>query len=108
MLAVLELWDFVWIALIVSLLAGGSTAIRQFSRADARRLMRIESKVDMLLKHAGLEFTRPADGTLSDEVKALAMNPAKKIAAIKLYREQTGVGLAEAKEAIERFTGEIE
>jgi hypothetical protein len=108
MLAVLELWDFVWIALIVSLLAGGSSAIRKFSRADARRLMRIESKVDMLLKHSGLEFSRPAHGTLSDEVRALAMNPAKKIAAIKLYREQTGVGLAEAKEAIERFTGEIE
>lgn len=41
--------------------------------------------------------------TLSPEVQELARHPDRKIAAIKLYREQTGVGLAEAKEAVEAF-----
>jgi hypothetical protein len=38
---------------------------------------------------------------LSAEVKALADDPAKKIQAIKLHCEQTGLGLREAKDAVE-------
>jgi ribosomal protein L7/L12 len=41
---------------------------------------------------------------VSAEVKALADNPSNKIAAIKLHREETGVGLAEAKAAVEAYT----
>jgi ribosomal protein L7/L12 len=33
----------------------------------------------------------------------LAADPGRKIEAIKVYREETGAGLAEAKEAIESF-----
>jgi hypothetical protein len=44
--------------------------------------------------------TRP----LSDRVKELAGDPARKIEAIKAYREETGAGLAEAKQAVEAFT----
>ena len=40
---------------------------------------------------------------LSDRVKQLAGDPARKIEAIQAYREETGAGLAEAKEAIETF-----
>lgn len=40
---------------------------------------------------------------LSAEVQELARHGEKKIAAIKLYREQTGAGIAEAKEAVEAF-----
>jgi ribosomal protein L7/L12 len=39
----------------------------------------------------------------SDRVKQLASEPARKIEAIKVYREETGAGLADAKEAIESF-----
>jgi len=40
---------------------------------------------------------------LSEEVKALADDPARKIEAIKLHREQTGLGLKEAKDAVETY-----
>lgn len=40
---------------------------------------------------------------LSDRVKELARDPTRKIEAIKLYREETGEGLAEAKEAVEAY-----
>jgi hypothetical protein len=39
----------------------------------------------------------------SDRVKQLARDPARKIEAIKVYREETGAGLAEAKLAVESF-----
>ncbi len=40
---------------------------------------------------------------LSESVKLLATDPRQKILAIKAYREETGVGLAEAKEAVEAY-----
>ena len=39
----------------------------------------------------------------SNEVKVLAAEPTKLIAAIKAYREQTGLGLYEAKVVVERL-----
>lgn len=65
-----------------------------------RRMNRLEDKVDLLLTHAGLEEP-PAPR--QDEVVALA-RAGKKIEAIKVYREATGAGLLEAKEAVERLT----
>ena len=60
--------------------------------------------MDLILKHLGLEYRDPAiPGGLSDEVKALADDPTRKIAAIKLLREQTGLGLREAKDAVEAY-----
>lgn len=66
----------------------------------SRRLHRVEDKIDLLLKEAGL-----GESTVSrqDEVVAL-VRAGKKIQAIKVYREATGVGLAEAKNAVERLT----
>jgi ribosomal protein L7/L12 len=46
--------------------------------------------------------------SMSEEVQRLARDPAQKIAAIKLHREQTGLGLAEAKANIEDFTKTIQ
>jgi ribosomal protein L7/L12 len=40
---------------------------------------------------------------LSDEVRRLARDPGNKILAIKLHREQTGLGLKEAKDAVEAY-----
>ncbi|HEV2947777.1 MAG TPA: ribosomal protein L7/L12 [Gemmataceae bacterium] len=66
------------------------------------RMERLERKLNALLRHHGIDLTQgPA---LSDRVKQLAADPKRKIEAIKAYREETGVGLAEAKEAIEAFT----
>ena len=67
----------------------------------AARLRIIEQKLNALLSHHGVD---PRQGPLlSDRVKQLAMDPGRKIEAIKVYREETGAGLAEAKEAIEAF-----
>jgi hypothetical protein len=40
------------------------------------------------------------------EWQRLALDPSSKILAIKAYREQTGVGLAEAKDAVEKWMKE--
>jgi hypothetical protein len=104
MLAALEFQDYAIIAAIVIVFAGGSAAFSMAKSSDDARLRRIEGKLDLLLKHQGLQFSDPAiPGDLSDEVKSLADDPTKKIAAIKLYREQTGLGLKEAKDAIDAY-----
>lgn len=73
---------------------------RKVRKEVSRRIDRLEDKVDLLLKHAGLE---EPPLPRQDEVVAL-VRAGKKIEAIKVYREATGVGLAEAKNAVERLT----
>jgi Ribosomal protein L7/L12 C-terminal domain len=65
------------------------------------RLARIERKLNALLRHHGVDPTQGLP--LSDRVKELASDPKTKIEAIKMYREETGVGLKEAKDAVEEF-----
>jgi hypothetical protein len=70
--------------------------------STAARFRGIERKLNALLRHHGVD---PTQGLLlSDRVKQLAADPGRKIEAIKVYCEETGAGLAEAKEAIESFT----
>jgi ribosomal L7/L12-like protein len=107
MLAVLELWDYVGLALLgflLTALAGTSSAL--FRPRDRARLRRIESKVDLILGHHRIQVpdTGPASG-LSADVRQLA-DDGKKIEAIKLYREETGLGLKEAKDAVEAYMGD--
>jgi hypothetical protein len=92
MFAVLDFWDFFWIWCIVSLAvflyAGGRAAYARFQPSDAARLRRIEAKADLILSKLGLEYEdTTAPGGLSEEVKAIADDPARKIDAIKLHRE---------------------
>ena len=101
LLAVLELIDFVIIGAIVASFAGGAVALRP---NDQARFKRLEAKLDLLLKH--FEIEPPSLGSalgLSDEVRKLAEEDGQKIAAIKLHREQTGLGLKEAKDAVEAY-----
>ncbi|NED35906.1 ribosomal protein L7/L12 [Streptomyces sp. SID8499] len=91
----------IWAA--VSLLVLGSVAGLagnggRLTRAD-RRLARIEHKLDLILDHLDL---REEDPRL-DEVAGLA-RAGRTIEAIKTYREVTGAGLKEAKEAVDRMT----
>ena len=67
-------------------------------------LRRIERKLDALLKHQGV----PTLPKMSEAVKLLAADPTKKIAAIKLYREESGLGLAEAKSDIEEYLKSVQ
>jgi ribosomal protein L7/L12 len=70
------------------------------SRSETR-LRNLELRLARLLQHVG--FDADAKLPASEEVKALARTPGRKIAAIKAYREQTGAGLKEAKEEVERL-----
>jgi hypothetical protein len=107
LLAILEFNDYAFIAVIVAVFAGGA-AFTKRREIDLRRVERqlkvLEQKLDALLKHEGIEPPPPPPSGFSPEVEQLARDPGKKIAAIKLYREQNpGVGLAEAKAKIEEF-----
>jgi hypothetical protein len=62
------------------------------------RLSRIDGKLDVILKHLGVRFD-PYQEIPADALAAL--REGRKIEAIKQYRHVTGVGLAEAKDAID-------
>lgn len=88
-----------WVAAAVTFV--GVIAIWIIVMQMQNRLARTEHKLNTLLRHFGLD---PAQGvTLSERVKELARDPARKIEAIKTHREETGAGLAEAKTAVEAF-----
>ena len=44
---------------------------------------------------------------ISDRVRALASDPTRKIEAIKVYQEESGVGLAEAKSIVEALARDL-
>jgi ribosomal protein L7/L12 len=66
-----------------------------------RRSRRTERNLMALMSHFGVGGSEPPQP--SDAVKALANDPHGKIAAIKAYRTETGLGLVEAKEVIEKL-----
>ncbi len=57
---------------------------------------RLERKVDLILKHLGIDPNQGVDEKIMELMKA-----GQKIEAIKIYREQTGVGLKQAKDYVE-------
>jgi hypothetical protein len=67
-------------------------------RKRIRILGRVDAKLDLLLKEAGIEFD-PYKGLPREVVDALQRG--KKILAIKLYRDASGTDLREAKDFIE-------
>ena len=63
-----------------------------------KRQLRLEAKVDLLMKHAGLSYDPHANvppGVLA------ALQAGQKIEAIRQYRQATGVDLKTAKEFVE-------
>lgn len=104
LLAQLETIDYVIIAVIVLVLSRVRAAT--VARVDASG--RLERKLDLLLKHHGIEpppgLALPSGRMISLDAQVLARNPENKIAAIKLHREDNpGLGLAEAKADVEAF-----
>jgi ribosomal protein L7/L12 len=99
--AMLEVADFVIIALLILLLGGiGSGAVMARLIPFLDRIVRIEEKLDLMLTHAGLDYktlTKTSWQALAEQ------GPARKIAAIKAYRDETGAGLADAKRAVEEY-----
>jgi len=88
-----------WVAPTVVLV--GTLAIWGTVARMQAQLGRLERRLNLVVRHFNID---PAPGSpLSDRVRRLADDPARKIEAIKVYREETGVGLAEAKAAVEAY-----
>jgi hypothetical protein len=65
------------------------------------RVAELEERLDYLFKHLGVQYTdQPpwADPRVMDAIRR-----GNKIEAIKIYREMTNAGLAEAKAVIDRI-----
>jgi hypothetical protein len=66
------------------------------------RVRELEDKLEFLYRRLNIDYNDPnSDPALSPQIRE-ALRRGNKIEAIKLYREMTGVGLAEAKQAIDR------
>lgn len=66
------------------------------------RVRELEDKLEFLYRRLNIDYMDPnSDPDLAPQVQE-ALRRGNKIEAIKLYRELTGVGLAEAKQAIDR------
>jgi ribosomal protein L7/L12 len=99
--------DYVYWLLGLTLVLIAYAAFTIVQRLDMilRQLLLLQRKADLALTHLGVQ--PPAEHSpLSERVRELAADPAKKIHAIKLYREETGAGLAEAKDAVEKWMRE--
>ncbi|MFJ5999036.1 hypothetical protein [Streptomyces sp. NPDC092370] len=83
---------------LLVVLVGLTTVATVESRARRleRRMARLEHKLGLLLHHHGVEDDDPALA----EVAALA-RAGRHVPAIKKYREATGAGLLEAKQAVD-------
>jgi ribosomal protein L7/L12 len=66
------------------------------------RVSELEDRLKLLYRHLNLEYADPgSDPVMSPQIQD-ALRRGNKIEAIKIYRELTGVGLAEAKDAVEK------
>ena len=90
--------DTVGLTLIILLVLFGIGSIEnRISRQD-KRVARVEHKLDLILDHLGLSEPEP----WADEVGSL-LREGRMIEAIKAYREATGAGRREAKEAVDKL-----
>lgn len=78
-------------------------SLRNVTRRTDWQLPRLERKVDLILKNLGIAFEDKA----GEMVRPLLL-AGKKMDAIKEYRRITGVGLKDAKEAVEGIAWEIQ
>lgn len=71
-----------------------------------RRILELERRMDLLFDHLKVEGQRlvPPTGVLGPGVREL-LDRGDRLGAITLVREQTGMGLAEAKRTVEQMVG---
>jgi hypothetical protein len=71
-----------------------------------QRIVRLEEQVERLYKRLG--FNMDESGTPNDNPRVIeALKRGQAIEAIKIYREITGLGLAEAKSEVEKIWARI-
>jgi hypothetical protein len=86
-----------WLVLVLALLILSLCfSLTSAVSNNGQRLRSLERRVDLILKHLGID---PNQG-INPQVQEL-MKAGQKIQAIKLYRELTGAGLKEAKDYVE-------
>ena len=78
--------------------------IRAMDSSDIDRIVRLERQVDFLFRRLGIDPDLADDDELPSALYD-AIARGKMIQAIKIYRETTGVGLKEAKDAVEAMAG---
>ena len=66
------------------------------------RINELEDKLKLVYRHLNIEYGDPGNDPLMFPQLQAALRSGNKIEAIKIYRELTGVGLAEAKDAIDK------
>lgn len=94
--------------LVIGVLAGIIGLTLSPVRIDLRTrrqeviIARLERNLDLVMRHLGIE---EPDTNVDPVLKILAAG--NKIALIKIYREQTGAGLKDAKDAVEAMRREM-
>jgi ribosomal L7/L12-like protein len=66
------------------------------------RINELEDRLNFLYRRLNIDYIDPNSNPLFTPQIQDALRRGNKIEAIKIYRELTGVGLAEAKDAIDR------
>jgi Ribosomal protein L7/L12 C-terminal domain len=92
-----------WVALAAFALALVMAVAGRGSRSGdvERRLTRIERRLQLVVDHLGIVEPQPSyPGVIAE------LDQGRKIQAIKAYREATGVGLKEAKAAVDAIARE--
>ena len=86
--------DYIGIGILIALIYIGHQLSKVFGKNQE-----IKFALSKLLEHHGIELGKRVEP--SDKVKELAKTKGAEIEAIKAYRVQSGLGLKEAKAAVE-------
>jgi ribosomal protein L7/L12 len=81
---------------LIIVLAAVSNGRRAVAEKHMRKLVAVERKLDLIMEHLGVREPELANLAVLEELMA-----GRKIQAIKAYREATGAGLKEARDAVE-------
>lgn len=71
------------------------------------RINELEDRLKFLYQRLNIEYADPHSDPVHSPAIQDALRRGNKIEAIKIYRESTGVGLAEAKQAVEAFASRM-
>lgn len=81
-------------------LAAAAGAWFQESRASATQLAAVQRKLDLIVEHLGI--AAPGEAEVVGHLENGRM-----IEAVRVYRKQNGVGLVEAKQAVDRIAARL-
>ena len=65
-----------------------------------KRVSTLEKKIDLIMEHLGIDYNESED--VDPQIMEM-LRVGNKIAAIKIYRELTGLGLKEAKDYVDEI-----